>query len=140
MFESGGIPVLERLVQFTEARHQVLTHNIANLPTPHFVPTDVDPKAFQAELQTALDRRRKTARPLNGPLELRDSQQMAFRRDGMTLNPARLGENILFHDRNDRDLERSMQNLAENALTHNAAVEMLRNQFNLLGTAIRERV
>ena len=46
----------------------------------------------------------------------------------------------MFHDRNNRDLERIMQNLAENTLTHNAAIEMLRHEFELLRTAIRERV
>ena len=49
-------------------------------------------------------------------------------------------ENILFHDQNNRDLERTMQKLAENTLSHNMGIELLKNQFDLLKTAIRERM
>ena len=140
MFESGGLPVLERVVQFTEARHRLLTHNIANLSTPNFQPVDLDPKAFQQELVRALDERRTSPRPFNGPLPVHDTVQVQFKPGRIATQPSQLGENVLFHDRNDRDLERLMQKLAENTLAHNAAVEMMRNQLNLLNTAIRERV
>ena len=36
MFDSGALPALERLAQFTEARHRVLTNNIANLSNPYY--------------------------------------------------------------------------------------------------------
>jgi len=49
IFNSSSMPVVEKMVQFTGARHQVLTHNIANLSTPHFRPRDLDPRAFQAQ-------------------------------------------------------------------------------------------
>jgi flagellar basal body rod protein FlgB len=100
MLNSGAIPALQRLVQFTGARHKVLTNNIANLSTPYFKPADLDTKAFQ---------------------------------------PSATNDNILFHDQNNRDLERTMQRLAENTLTHNAAIELLRSEFDMMRTAIRER-
>ncbi len=34
MFDGGALPVLSRVIQFTAARHRVLTHDIANLSTP----------------------------------------------------------------------------------------------------------
>jgi flagellar basal body rod protein FlgB len=49
-------------------------------------------------------------------------------------------EGILFHDENNRDLERTMQHLAENTLAHNTAIELIRNQFQMLQVAIRERI
>ena len=140
LFDGGGLPVLERLVQFTEARHSVLADNIANLSTPYYKPRDLDPRAFQANLRQALDRRRSSVRPMNGPLHLNDTRQLRFQHDGIRATPAELGDNVLFHDENNRDVERLMQRLAENTMAHNMAIEMMRNQLNLLGIAIRERV
>lgn len=140
MFDHGATPTLERMLQFTSARHGVLTHNIANLDTPYFRPRDLDPKAFQAQLGEAVERRRRRPDPVAGELPLRDSRAVRFGRDGLDVRPQTVDENILFHDRNNRDLERIMQDLAENTLMHNASVEFLRGEFELLRMAIRERV
>ena len=47
---------------------------------------------------------------------------------------------MLFHDRNNRDLDRLMQDLAENQMAHGFAITMLRRQFESLRSAIAERV
>lgn len=140
MFDSGSMPVLERLVQFTGQRHKLLTHNIANLSTPNFRPRGLDPASFQDALADAIDTRRDRGGTFRGPLELRDTADLRFTADGIEVRQTPRDENLLFHDRNNRSLERMMQDLAENALTHNAALEMLRNQFGVMETAIRERV
>ena len=140
LFDNGALPSLERLVQFTGRRHAVLTDNIANLSTPYYKPRDLDPKAFQAALGYAIDRRRAGRDPTDGPLEIRNTRQLSFHDRGIAARPQPMNEGILFHDENNRDLERTMQRLAENTMVHNAAIEMLRNQFQLLKTAIRERV
>ena len=41
-------PVLEQVVNFTEARHGVLAGNIANLDTPGYKTRDLSPELFQA--------------------------------------------------------------------------------------------
>lgn len=124
MFEGGALPVLEKVVQFTASRQRLLAHNIANLSTPGFVPTDMDPESFQAALADAIDQRRSSGEPLQVSVPA----------------PEALNQNILFHDQNNRDLERTMAALAENAMTHNAALEMIRNEFEMLRLAIRERM
>lgn len=139
LFNHGSMPALERLLQFTEQRHQVLADNIANLSTPFFRPRDLDPAAFQRALGEAIDRRRSGATPLDGDLRVGDTRQLRFGPDRIEASPQFTDENILFHDRNNRDLERIMQDLAENTLAHSAGIEMLKNQFNLLEAAIRER-
>ena len=53
--------------------------------------------------------------------------------------PSKGSGNILFHDRNDRDLERSMQALAENVAAFRVATEFSRGRIELLNAAIRER-
>lgn len=140
LFNSGSMPVLERVIQFTSQRQKLLNHNVANLSTPYFKPVDVDPRGFQAALSDAIDRRRQNPDPVGGPLQLSDTDQVAFNHDSVRLSPTGRHEGILFHDQNNRDVERIMQDLAENTLAHRAAVDMLRNQFEMLRIAIRERV
>lgn len=140
VLDSGAMPALERLLQFTSARHRVLADNAANLSTPYFKPRDLSPAGFQAELGKAVDRRRQSGTATHGPLEMRDTRQLAFGRDSLTVKPRALNENILFHDENNRDLDRLMQRLAENTLAHNTAIELMRSELALLETAIRERL
>jgi flagellar basal-body rod protein FlgB len=140
LFNSGSLPVIERLLQFTSARHQVLVNNIANLSTPGFQPTELDPKAFQAALSQALDQRRQSGASDSAPLEMKDTAQLRFTPGSIEAHPEPAHEGILFHDGNNRDLERLMQHLVENTITHNVAVELMRSQFATIRTAIRERL
>ena len=137
---SGAMPALERLLQFTQARQTVMADNIANLSTPYFKPRDLSPESFQKALGEAIDRRRNRPNPVAGPMEMRDTRQLDFSRDGVTVKAQPLNENILFHDENNRDLDRMMQRLAENTMVHNTAIELMRSELALLETAIRERM
>ena len=70
---------------------------------------------------------------------MENSQQIEFLRDRMIIKPEASGDNILFHDRNDRNIERLMQGLVENALTFRMAAEFMRGRFALINMAITER-
>lgn len=140
MFSYGSMPVLERMVEFTGARQELIAHNIANLSTPYFKPADLDPAEFQAQLSDALDRRSRRPNPLRRPLELKSTEEVRVRDQHLQFIPKPKHENILFHDKNNRDVERTMQDLVENTLAHRTTVELLKSQFDLLRTAIRERV
>jgi len=139
MFEVGSMPALERMVQFTSRRHALITHNIANASTPNFIPRDLDVGSFQQTLGEAIDRRRDRGGVFRGGLEPRDTPQLRFTPDGLAARSEALKRNILFHDRNNRSMEHQMKDLAENAMAHNAAMEMLKNQFTLMETTIQER-
>ena len=80
------------------------------------------------------------ATPTAGPLEVEDTRDVSFRKGGMDIKPRATHDNILFHDQNNRDVERTMQDLVENTLAHRTSVELLKSEFDLLRTAIRERV
>ena len=140
MFDSGAMPVLERVIRFTGERHRMLTHNIANLSTPRFQPVDVDTKAFQKALGDAMDRRARSADPINSPLPTVSGEGFELSADHATFTPTARQENAMFHDQNDRNINRIMADLAENTMVHNAAVDLMRNQFEMLNTAIRERL
>lgn len=140
MFNSGAIPVLERSVEFTEARHQVLADDIANLDTPYFKPRDLDPDAFQTSLRNAIAARRETATPETSALGQTNTDQVSFSGGRIHVNPKATNSNILFHDRNNRNLERIMEHLAQNSLMHKTGIDMLKNEFSMLNTAISGRV
>lgn len=135
----GSLPALERTLQFTGARHRLILHNIANFDTPNYQPQDVDPRSFQAALAEAVDDRRGAGRTV-GDLHVKDTRQIAFQPGATHLHPRTPSSNILFHDRNNRDLERTMQSLAENAMAFRAAADIYRSRMGLVKEAIRERV
>lgn len=137
---SGALPTLERLVQFTEARQGVLAHNIANLSTAGFRPKDLDVDAFRKTLGKAIDKRRNDGHPHFRPLPLSDTNQLTFHASRLDATAEPLDENVMFHDGNNRDLDRLMQDVAENQLAHDFGIAMLRNQFEQLRVAIRENV
>ena len=136
---ADGIDVLERLVQFAGARHRLIVNNIANLDTPGYRPVDVSPAAFQEQIGEAVDRRRGSG-GAEGGLHLPDSGQVEFTPTGLVLHPEPAGANILFHDGNDRDLERTMQDLVENFMAFRLAAELMRSRFDLINSAIAERI
>jgi flagellar basal-body rod protein FlgB len=138
---SGAIPSLELMVRFAGARQRVLAHNVANLDTPDFRPTDVSPAAFQSALGRAIDQRRARTGGMTGELPFGGNAQVRREADGrLTLRPTSPSGSILFHDRNNRDLERLMQDNTENASALRVAVDLLRSRYEILRTAISERV
>lgn len=139
VLDHGAMPALERMIVFTAHRQKVLTHNIANLSTPNFRPIDLDPDMFQEQLGRAIDHRRRSRKPLDGDLNLRSTRQVEERHGRLSFDAAESNQGILYHDRNNRDLERTMQSLAENNLTHNLSIDLLKSEFDLLRAAIRER-
>lgn len=54
MFNSTTIPVLEQVMNFSQARHAVLAGNIANMDTPGYRVRDLSPEKFEAKLKEAL--------------------------------------------------------------------------------------
>ncbi|MCZ6836358.1 MAG: hypothetical protein O7G85_11340 [Planctomycetota bacterium] len=137
---SDAIPALEKLMQFAGRRHTLIVNNIANLSTPGFRPTDLDVESFQAMLGEGIDERRKANGAGGGDLNLKSTRELDFSNNRLEVTPQALGENILFHDGNDRNLERIMQDLIENASTFRMAADFFRSRMDLINTAIRERI
>ena len=140
LLSRGSLPVLEQALRFTEARHQVLANNGSNFDTVGFKATDLPVAEFQAALRQAVnDRDRGGA---GATLRLRSTRHLKWDRDGrLEASPVELqGHNILFHDGNNRFVEKQMSEMSKNALLHNVTVELLRHQYNVLETAIRGRI
>ena len=137
---ADAIPVLSRMMQFAGGRHKLIVNNIANFDTPNFRPMDVSVDDFRAHLGEAIDERRDRFGNRGGDLALDDTQDFEVHDDRLELKPRPKGDNLLFHDHNDRDRERIMQDLAENFMAFRTAAELMRSRFEILNTAIRERM
>ncbi|MHC4976282.1 MAG: hypothetical protein ACYTF7_06715 [Planctomycetota bacterium] len=139
---ADSLPVLEATMRFASQRHRLIQHNIANFSTPDFRPVDVSVHEFQRALGDAIDRRRADFAGVRGQLDFRGTSEIPATSDpsSMELRPEETGRNVLFHDRNTRDLERTMQDLVENTAVFRTAAELYRTRLNLLGQAISERV
>lgn len=137
LLNSGAIPSLERTMQFTARRQEIISHNIANLSTPNFQPLDVSTHAFQKTLGEAIDRRRQQMGG-RGPLRLESTREVGVTSRGLELTPQQPSGNVLFHDRNNRDLERTMQDMVENLTAFRVASDLLKGRMDLLNSAIRD--
>jgi len=120
-------PLLERVVQFTAKRHELIAENIANADTPGYRQKDLSVDKFNESLRRRLEVRREAAPGTVGYSDIGFDVE----------NPT---SSILFHDGNNRSMEQLMSDMAKNALTHNMAIELLRRQFNSLENALKERV
>ena len=139
--QAGSLPALEAMMRFTGQRQRLLAHNVANLTTPNFQAVDVSPRGFQEMLAEAVDKRRKATGGVGGRLEMRDTREIRVGRDGhLGLVPANNRGGALLHDRNNRDIERLMQDMTENYGMYRVANDLMRSRVGVLRTAISQRV
>ena len=145
LFQSSSLPVLENVVNFTEARHGVLAGNIANLDTPGYKTRDLSPEMFQQRLREAIETKNQPISPTSlgdvADLSPTDNfeqqaikQQVAFGKvkDSM--------KSILRHDGDDVSMEKQVNEMMKNQQQHNLAIGIMSAQFRLLRAAITERV
>lgn len=132
LFNGTSVPLLEQVVNFSEARHNVLAGNIANIDTPGYRTRDLSPQKFQERLREALTERDdlhrsqglRGARPDYDPLS----------------DVSRNMEGILRHDGVNVSIEGQVTEISKNQMEHNMALAIMSSQFRLLTTAISERV
>jgi flagellar basal-body rod protein FlgB len=137
---SGAIPALEMMLRFAGARQRIIASNIANVSTPDYRHQDVSVDGFRAKLREAVEARRAATGGMHGSLPMESGGEVLLGPAGqMTLVPSQPARGILFHDRNNRDLERLMQDQAENAAAYRVSVDLLRSRFESLRAAIAER-
>lgn len=135
----GNIPLLEKVVAFTEARHKVIAENVANIDTPGYRTKHLDPVKFQEALGKALSRRKEDP---SGALELPSTREFHTDASGyLVATPSEEPpENILFHDGTNVRIERQMSMLAENTLMHQVMTDLLQDRYSSLKKAIKGQV
>jgi flagellar basal-body rod protein FlgB len=128
MFNSSAIPVLEQVVNFTEARHNVLAGNIANLDTPGYRTRDLPPAQFQARMRQALEQRDRVGGDVSG-----GQRAKAVAEVGSSMR------SILRHDDNNTGLENQVAEMSKNQMQYSLAMSIMTSQFRLLQAAVSER-
>jgi len=135
---SNTIQLLERVVNFTEQRHELILENVANVSTPGYVQKDVNPRDFQQALADAATKRRQT---FNGRIDPASTDTVEFVSDSSTLRlKPQPVTTTAFHDGGVRSMEQLMTNLADNAQAHNLAATMLRSRYDGISKAISMKV
>jgi len=139
LVNADELPALEQSLRFSAQKQRVLNHNIANIDTPGFQPLEVSVGGFRQSLSRAVEARREQWGGVRGDLEWRETRELQKNARGeLELNPTTPGRNILFQDRNNRSLERLMQQVQENNAEFSSTVELMRSKMELLRTAITE--
>lgn len=146
LFGKTSVPLLEQVVNFTEARHGVLAGNIANLDTPGYTTRDLSPELFQQKLREAVEANAMGVPPEQPavgpysnymspttPVATADSNMNAFQHVKDSY------KSILRHDGVNVSMENQINQMVKNQQEHNMAVGILSNQFRLLRAAISER-
>ncbi len=132
LFDSSTIGVLEQVIHFAQARHQVLASNIANADTPGYRVRDLPPEQFQARLKDAI-RARDQCR---ATLPISQSNHMA---SNPVTDVSDEMKSILYHDDSNGSTEHQIAEIIKNQTQHNMAIAIMTSQFRLLQTAISER-
>lgn len=132
LFQSTTIPALAETLQFAQARHSVLVGNLANANTPGYKLRDLSVEVFQQRLKEALAA--GPPEPTTSPGIVSADREDPLRRvrDSLT--------NILYHDETNLDLEKQVAEINKNQFLHNIALTVMTDQFQLLQSAISERV
>lgn len=140
MFNSSSLPVLEQVVNFTEARHGVLAGNIANIDTPGYKSRDLSVDTFQTRLKEAVAARHHAA---ESPTYAINAELAGMPTGTGSENWGQVHEvadDILFHDDHNVSLEKQVTEITKNQTQHNLALTIMNAQFRLLRAAVTERV
>jgi flagellar basal-body rod protein FlgB len=149
MFDASTLPLLEQVVNFTEARHGVLAGNIANLDTPGYRTRDLSSEKFQGRLEQAIEERtRPSSRapypgaPASPPSISTSSASSTSGHENQRNQIAAISDDfhgMLRHDDNNSSMEEQISEITKNQQVHNMALSLMTAQFRLLRAAITER-
>lgn len=138
---AGATPTLEMVIRFAGARQRQLAHNVANLTTPDFKPLDASIGGFQTMLRDAIHARRAATGGLHGELPWQPNRELTQGASGeLVVRPRTESQGVVFQDHGQRDLERLMQGVAENAAAFRVATDLMRQQTAMMRGAMAERV
>ena len=121
--------VLQKGLDASSMRQQVLSNNVANIDTPKFKRSDVD---FQAVLGTVLGEK---SDPLS--MKLTSPKHIPGVGEGEGSGIVTDQSTSLRNDGNNVDVDREMSNVAENGLYYNSLTRTISSQLGLLRMVIK---
>jgi hypothetical protein len=114
--------LLAKIIEFTERRHRILTHNIEAVETPGFVPGDLDVAEFADLITEAVSEHVRSKRLL-----LRDSENVKFGPGGSFEIIPIVDDYAkwLFENDTEKYLKLQIDKLSENLINKRTAAELL---------------
>lgn len=121
--------VLQKGLEASGMRQQVLSNNVANIDTPNFKRSDVD---FQAVLGAVLGEKSEIL-----SMKLISPKHMPGLAGGGGSGVVTDQSTSLRNDGNNVDVDREMTNVAENGLYYNSLTRTISSQLGLLRMVIK---
>ncbi|MFH0911816.1 MAG: flagellar basal body rod protein FlgB [Planctomycetota bacterium] len=140
LFEREAIPVLEASLAFAAARQKAIQNNIANVDTPYYKRETVPEAEFDQALAQAIEER---ARAHPNRFVMSDTRNIEFVQGGtvpLVRNVPGPDAGPERHDRNNVEIEKEMVDLAKNTLYIEALQRLLKKDYNMLLSALRDRI
>ena len=121
---------LEKALDGSARRHEVMTNNIANVDTPNFKRSDIP---FEEELKRAMESSSTISVQTTNPkhMSLQSSDEPSFvvvQSNDLTMRK----------DGNNVDIDKEMTEMAKNNVYYNAYLQMLTSKLTMLKYAIQE--
>ena len=133
-----GNPAIDKMLAFTEARHRMISENVANIDTPGYRTKQLDAALFQKALRRAIEQHKREP---DARVSLEQTREFRERSGRLVVTPElEPTENLLFHDGTNARIEREMSELASNTMMHQLSVEVLNNELRMLRRAITGRI
>ncbi len=127
--EGPVLSVLQKGLDASSRRQQVLSNNVANIDTPNFKRSDVD---FQTVLGTALGEKSG-----NLPMKLTTSKHIPGIQEGNGSGVVTDNTTSFRNDGNNVDVDREMTYVAENGLYYNSLTRTISSQLGLLRMVVK---
>jgi flagellar basal-body rod protein FlgB len=143
LLNSTTIPLLEQVVNFTEARHGVLAGNIANMDTPGYRTRDLSTDQFQTNLKEAVAAQHASTGSTGETDRYGWLPSFGGMKPASNLDPYRRVKDslkdILYHDNSDVSMEQQVNEIVKNQTEHNLAIDIMAAQLRLLRAAVTEK-
>ena len=131
------MPVLQRAMEFSARRHDILANNVANANTPYFTPSDLKAEDFHATLTRAMESRDrklvKTYEPLGGAPVREEGGRLVLEAQ------EEHSGSLMFHDHSKMSVEKEMTRVTKNALYHAQMTELMKKEITQIRAAITGR-
>jgi flagellar basal-body rod protein FlgB len=130
-----SLDIMQREMDVSVLRRQVIANNIANADTPNFKRSTVD---FESQLKRALDSEKSTG---DLEAEMTDPRDIPFSRsvDYKTVGPRRVLDYLSTSDNNGNnvDLEQEMMDSMNNQLEYQLLAQAVSSQFARINVVLR---
>lgn len=121
--------ILEKSLDATWTRNEVISNNVANVDTPNFKRSTV---SFEGELNKALD---------NNVFDLRttDQRHISLKNNDLTIKVDQDHASLQYRlDGNNVDIEAEMAEMAKNSIRYNTLVQKVTGEYKKLKYVISE--